>query len=627
MMNMSLGILLATPFVGGILAYLGGKIHRWVRYTFAIIFSLITLIELFFYYNASVNSFVWGKLFGSILVLRINPISWLFAFIVTGISLLVVLFSVNDVENHEGLDFYYLELLFVEGAMLGITLAGDLLTFFLFWEMMSWTSYILIIQGGRKSITAGYKYIIMSIIGAYSMLTAIGMIFGRAHSFVFSNVASALQKSSPAFIIWFFILFGVGLLVKAAVMPLHTWLPDAHSEAPSPVSPLLSGVLIKMGAYGLFILFYGFLSVQLIGKLIPTILPVPLLLYIVQWLAAISIVLATFLAIMQEDAKRLLAYSSISQIGYVVLGLAMGSSLGVAGGLFHALNHAIFKSLLFFTIGAVIYRTGTRNMSELGGLIKRMPITFTGALIGIIALAGVPPLNGFVSKWMIYEALLQKKEVFLLIMAFVGSTGAFLYLYRFIHSVFLGQLPEKYKDVKEVPFLMQLPIWILSLLAIVYGIFPGLAMDVIARGEKFFGIAPVKYNLYGFPQGSAMGALKVVNISSVLIIAFVVVLALFFMLPRARKLSQYDTVASGQVITPETKYNYSYGFYMFFGRVVNPFFKWSADKMYEAWGRATKVFGDYMRRVYTGNLETYSSYIVVLITIIAFVILIGGRLW
>ncbi len=626
-MNMSLGVLLATPFVGGILAYLGGKIHRWVRYTFAILFSLLTLVELFFYYNTTVNSSVWGKLFGSLLVLRINPVAWLFAFIVTGISLLVIIFSVNDVEGHKGLDFYYLELLFVEGAMLGITLAGDLITFFMFWEMMSWTSYLLIIQGGKKSITAGYKYIIMSVIGAYSMFTAIAMIYGRAHSLVYANVANLLAKSSHPFTVWVMILLGVGLFVKAAIMPLHTWLPDAHSEAPSPVSPLLSGVLIKMGAYGLFILFYGFLSVQLIGNLIPTILPVPLILYIVQWLAAISIVLATFLAIMQEDAKRLLAYSSISQIGYVVLGLAMGSSLGVAGGLFHALNHAIFKSLLFFTIGAVIYRTGTRNMSELGGLIKKMPITFTGALFGIVALAGVPPLNGFVSKWMIYEALLQKKEVFLLIMAFIGSTGAFLYLYRFIHSVFLGQLPEKYNDVKEVPFLMQLPIWILSLLTIVYGLFPGLAMDIIAKGEKAFGINPVKYNLYGFPQGSTMGALRVVNISSILIIAFIVVLALFFMLPKTKKISQYDTYAAGQIVTPDTKYNYSYGFYMFFGRVISPIFKWSADKMYEAWARATKVFGDYMRRAYTGNLETYSSYIVVLITIIAFVIVIGGKLW
>ena len=626
-MNMSLGVLLATPFVGGILAYLGGKVHRWVRYTFAILFSLLTLIELFFYYNTSIDSFVWGKLFSSVLVLRINPISWLFAFIVTGISLLVIIFSINDVENHKGLDFYYLELLFVEGAMLGITLAGDLLTFFMFWEMMSWTSYLLIIQGGRESIKAGYKYIIMSIIGAYSMFIAMAMIYGKAHSLVFSNIAALLAKSSRPFTIWVMLLLGTGLFVKAAIMPLHTWLPDAHSEAPSPVSPLLSGVLIKMGAYGLFILFYGFLSVQLIGKLVPSFLPVPLLLYIVQWLAAISIVLATFLAIMQEDAKRLLAYSSISQIGYVVLGLAMGTSLGVAGGLFHALNHAIFKSLLFFTIGAVIYRTGTRNMSELGGLIKKMPITFTGALIGIIALAGVPPLNGFVSKWMIYEALLQKKEVFLLIMAFVGSTGAFLYLYRFIHSVFLGQLPEKYKDVKEVPFLMQIPIWTLSILAIVYGVFPGLAMNIIARGEKLFGIAPIRYNLYGFPQGSAMGALKVVNISSVLIIAFIVVLALFIMLPKSKKVSQYSTYAAGQVVTPEMKYDYSYGFYMFFGRVVNPFFKWSADKMYEAWARSVKVFGDYMRRVYTGNLETYGSYIVVLLTIVAFVILLGGRLW
>ncbi len=626
-MNMSLMILLLTPFTGALLSYLGGKIHRSVRYVFAILFSSLTLIELFFYYNKSVNHFILGRMFGSVMILQINPISWLFAFIVTSISLLAIIFSVNDMEGRRGLDFYYFELMVVEGAMLGITLAGDLLTFFFFWEMMSWTSYLLIIQGGKKSIKAGYKYIIMSVIGANSMLIAIAMVYGRIHTLVFRNVAMLLAASPHGFDIAIFALLAIGFFVKGAVMPLHTWLPDAHSEAPSPVSPILSGVLIKMGAYGLFVLLYVLFGVSLLSKLIPLRLPSPTIMYIIGWLAGISIVVSTFLAILQEDAKKLLAYSSISQIGYVVLGISIGTSLGIAGGLFHALNHAIFKSLLFFTVGAVIYRTGTRNLSELGGLIKKMPITFIGMLFGIIALAGVPPLNGFVSKWMIYEALLQKKEVFLLILALVGSTGSFLYDYRLIHSTFLGQLPEKFKDVKEVPFLMQFPIWILSLGTIIFGIWPGLAMNVIARGEKFFGITPIKYNLYGFPGGSGMGSLKVVNISSVFIAGFIVVYVIFALGAKARRISQYDNYAAGQIVTPETKYDYSFGFYMSFGRVVNPIFKWSADRIYLAWACSAKVFGDYVRRIYTGNLETYGSYIVVVVTIVAFLILLGGRIW
>ncbi len=628
-MNILLEIMLATPFIGGLLAFIGGKVHRWVRYAVAVTFSFLTLIEALVYYNATIKGVVWGSLFGSKLVLQTNPISWLFLFIVTAMSFLIVIFSIGDMEEDKiKLDSYYMQLLFVEGAMVGIVLAGDLITFFMFWEIMSWTSYFLIIYGGKKSVAAGYKYIIMSIIGAYSMFIAIAMLYVKAHSLVYADVATTLAHSSATFVVWTVVLLGIGFFVKAAVMPLHTWLPDAHSEAPSPVSPLLSGVLIKMGAYGLFIVLYGFLSVQLAGNIMPSVFSTPILLYIIQWLAALSIVLATFLAIMQEDAKRLLAYSSISQIGYVVLGIATGTSLGVAGGLFHALNHAIFKGLLFLAVGAVIYRTGTRNLSDLGGLVKKMPYTFTALLLGIIALAGVPPLNGFVSKWMIYEALLQKKEVFLLIMAFIGSTGAFLYVYRLIHSIFLGQLPKKYENVKDVPILMQFPIWVLAVLTIVFGIFPGLAMNVIVKGMKLFGFKPIAYTLFGFPQGTAMGALKVINISAVLVVAFVAAWVLFLILSKSRKVSQYDNYAAGQVVTPELKYNYSFGFYMSFGRVIKSILKLGIERIYNYWVDAAKVFGDYyMRRVYTGNLETYNSYIVIVVTIAAVAILLGGKLW
>ncbi len=628
-MNILLEILLATPFIGGLLAFVGGKIHKWVRFAVAVSFSFLTLIEAFVYYNATIKGVVWGSLFGSKLVLQINPVSWLFLFIVTSVSFLIVLFSIGDMEEDKmKLDSYYMQLLFVEGAMIGIVLAGDLITFFMFWEIMSWTSYFLIVYGGKKSVAAGYKYIIMSIIGAYAMFIAIAMLYVKAHSLVYADVANVLAHSSTTFVIWSVALLSVGFFVKAAVMPLHTWLPDAHSEAPSPVSPLLSGVLIKMGAYGLFVVLYGLLTVQFASNIMPSVFSTPILLYIIQWLAALSIVLATFLAIMQEDAKRLLAYSSISQIGYVVLGIATGTSLGVAGGLFHALNHAIFKGMLFLAVGAVIYRTGTRNLSDLGGLVKKMPFTFTVLLFGIIALAGVPPLNGFVSKWMIYEALLQKKEVFLLIMAFIGSTGAFLYVYRLIHSIFLGQLPKKYENIKDVPILMQVPMWSLAILTIVLGIFPGLAMNVIVKGMKLFGFSPIAYNLFGFPQGTAMGSLEVINIAAVLMIAFVFAWVFFMLFSKSRKVSQYDNYAAGQIVTPELKYNYSFGFYMSFGRVIKPLLRLSIEKVYNYWVNAAKVLGDYyMRKVYTGNLETYNSYIVIVVTIAAAVILFGGKLW
>ncbi|MGC9125159.1 MAG: proton-conducting transporter membrane subunit, partial [Caldisericaceae bacterium] len=496
-MNFSLLTLLFTPFVGGVLTYLGGLINKSVRFAFAILFSILTVVIASGYYASKIDSLVYGRIFGSLLVFQMNPISWLLLIVISTIFLMSVLFSVPEMEDLKNVNAYYLELLLLEGSMIGIVLAGDVLTFFVFWEMMSWLSYFLIIKGTEDSKEAGYKYIIMSLIGANSALIGLVLIYLKAQSFVFANVSLKLSSQSPAFIISIFVLFAVNFLIKAAVMPLHTWLPDAHSEAPTPVSAILSGVLVKLGVYGLFIFTFIIFGANLFKGIMPSIFGDSIILVILQWMAGLSILFGTFLAILQEDAKRILAYSTIAQVGYVVLGLSLNSTLGIAGGLLQLVNHAIFKALLFFVVGAVMYRTGTKNLSELGGLIKKMPVSFIAMLLGIIALAGIPPLNGFASKWMIYQALLEKKSVLLLTIALIGGTGSFLYVYRLIHSVFLGSLPEKYNDVKEVPVLMQIPMILLALLTIVFGVFPGIPLTAVAKVEQFIGMNPVQFTLTG----------------------------------------------------------------------------------------------------------------------------------
>jgi NADH-quinone oxidoreductase subunit M len=626
-MSVSLVALLLAPFAGGVLVYLGGLIHRTVRFAVAVLVSLLMPVLIAGYYGSGTVSLVYGRLFSSSLVLQMNPLTWLLAIVITAIFLMSVLFSIPEMEETAHVNAYYLELLFLEGAMLGIVLAGDLFTFFVFWEMMSWTSYFLVIKGTSESSNAGYKYILMSLVGANAALVALALVYLKAHSFVFADVSGWLALQSPAFVVSVFVLFAINFLIKAAVMPLHTWLPDAHSEAPSPVSAILSGVLVKVGVYGLFMFAFVIFGMNLFSRMMPSLFGDSLILVVLQWMAGLSILFGTFLAILQEDAKRILAYSTIAQVGYIVLGLSLNSTLGVAGGLLQLVNHAIFKSLLFFVVGGVMFRTGTKNLSELGGLIKKMPLSFISMLLAIIALAGIPPLNGFTSKWMIYEALIQKKSVLLLTIALIGGTGSFLYVYRLIHSVFLGSLPEKYDNVKEVPFLMQIPLVLLSLLIILFGLFPGIPLAAIAKVQVFIGMAPVQFTLSGFPAGTGLSTLNVVKISATLAGAFAFAYLLFLLLPKARRISQYDTYAAGQVVTRDTKYNYSFGFYSFFRDVMNPIFKWSADKIYLAVTRFLHVLGDHIRRVYTGDLETYVSYIVVIMAVIAGVVLLGGRIW
>lgn len=626
-MNVSLLTLLLAPFAAGVVVYLGGLVHKAVRSAIALLFAVLMVVLVAGAYGSGVERLVYGRLFNSSLALKMNPLSWLLAIVIVTIFLMSILFSIPEMEETPHVNAYYLELLFLEGAMLGIVLAGDLLTFFIFWEMMSWISYFLVIKGTRESSNAGYKYILMSLAGANAALVALVLVYLKAQSFVFADVSAALSVQSPAFIVSVFVLFAANFLIKAAVMPVHTWLPDAHSEAPGPVSAILSGVLVKVGVYGLFTFAFVLFGMNLFSRIMPSFFGDSMILVVLQWMAGLSILFGTFLAILQEDAKRILAYSTIAQVGYIVLGLSLNSTLGVAGGLLQLVNHAIFKSLLFLVVAGVMYRTRTKNLSELGGLIKKMPLSFISMLLGIIALAGIPPLNGFTSKWMIYEALIQKHSVLLLTIALIGGTGSFLYVYRFIHSVFLGSLPEKYEHVKEVPFLMQIPLVLLSLLTIVFGLFPGIPLAAVAKVQVFIGMAPIRFTLTGFPAGTGLSTLNVVNISGTLVGAFAFAYVLFLLLPKARRISQYDTYAAGQVITKETKYNYSFGFYSFFRDVMNPIFKWSADKIYLSMTRFLGVLGDHVRRVYTGDLETYVSYIVVIMATIAGVVLLGGRIW
>jgi len=626
-MNFSLLTLLISPFVGGILVYLGGLIHKGVRFTFAILFSILIIVLAAGYYGSNISSLVYGRLFGSLLLFQMNPLTWLLAVVISTIFLMSIIFSIPEMEELNNVNAYYLELLFLEGSMLGVVLAGDLFTFFVFWEMMSWLSYFLVIKGTEKSKDAGYKYIIMSLVGANSALVALVLVYLKTQSFVFSNVSSMLSSQSPIFIISVFVLFAINFLIKAAVMPLHIWLPDAHSEAPSPVSAILSGVLVKVGVYGLFVFAFILFGTSLFDRIMPGLFGDSLIPVILQWMAGLSILFGTFLAILQEDAKRILAYSTIAQVGYIVLGLSLNTTLGVAGGLLQLVNHAIFKALLFFVVGAIMYRTGTKNLSELGGLIKKMPVSFVAMLLGIIALAGIPPLNGFASKWMIYQALIEKKSVLLLTIALIGGTGSFLYVYRLIHSIFLGSLPEKYDNVKEVPFFMQIPMILLALFTIIFGLFPGIPLTAIAKIQQFIGMQPIQFTLTGFPQGTGLSTINIVNISGTLVIAFAVSLLFFLSLPKARKVSQYDNYAAGQIVTKDTKYNYSFGFYSFFRDVMNPIFKWSADTIYNEFARFARVLGDHIRRVYTGDLETYVSYIVVIMTVIFAFVVLGGRIW
>jgi formate hydrogenlyase subunit 3/multisubunit Na+/H+ antiporter MnhD subunit len=611
---MSLELLLIVALGGALLNYLLGKISRKVRDSFAVFISSVLVIIVACFYGKNIEKAFYFGFFGLPLVLRINMLSWFFALAITSLSTLSIIFSLSYMKDRERSDFYYLMMLVVNAAMLGIVFSGDLISFFIFWEVMSWSTFLLISYNRGPALAAGMKYIIMSIIGSIAMLVGILSFYVSFDTLVISQIGSEITSASSSYIFFVLIIFGIAFGIKNAVMPLHTWLPDSYAEAPSPFTAVLSGMLTRMGIYGFVLFMYVIVGAARTLNLGPGILKFH---YILAWLGAITIVIPTFIAMLQNDAKQLLAWHGIGQGGYMILGIAFGTSLGLAGGIFHTLNHAIYIVLLFMSVGAVQYGTnGERDLNSLGGLIKKMPVAFIGALLGISGLIGMPLTNGFVSKWLIYKTLILKGSPFLAFAALIGTWGTILSVYKFLHNIFLGQLPEKYKDVQKSPFSMQLPIIVLSLAILVFGILPGIPLKAINAIITSFGFQSLNVTLWGI--SSETGTLNTINIFSAVLVAGIIVWAIFRLGAKSAPVRQDDSYAAGAYI-PKDKYHYTVDFYDPLYRMIKPFLRDVIDEFYYWIGSSVQNLSNSIRRLYAGDVGYYVMYIILFLAFLIFV--------
>jgi len=396
----------------------------------------------------------------------------------------------------------YLSLfLLMVAGMNGVVLSGDLFNLFVFLEIASLASYALVGFGcEHEELEASFKYMVLGSIGSIFVLFAVALVYGNTGTLNMAYASRAIQSTglNPG-LAFALCLFIVGFGLKAALVPFHAWLPDAHPSAPAPISAMLSGIIIKtLGVYALArVVFNVFgVSVQL-GWLLVI-------------LALLSMVAGAFLAIGQWDFKRLLAYSSISQLGYVVLGLGLGgliiaqkrhphweawASLAILGGLFHLVNHAVYKSLLFLTSGSVQMSTGTREMREMGGLAERMPVTRTTCTVASAAIVGIPPFSGFWSKLILVWAAIGAHFYWVAaIIVFVSLCTLIMYL-KVQRYVFLGELPDNLQQIKEGSSSMLVPMIVLACLCVFMGLLvlvPALkenildpAVQVLTDGIKY----------------------------------------------------------------------------------------------------------------------------------------------
>lgn len=412
-------------------------------------------------------------------------------------SLLIILYSLGFMRGKPGLVRYYSYMILTLVASLGVVFSNHLILFMVFWGFLALLLYLLIGFGEKKrtSSTAKKTFIIIGAADAL-MLLGVALVWKITGSFQMDKMSIALS-SKPA--IWAYLCFAAGAFAKAGVMPLHTWIPDTAEDAPTPVTAYLPASLDKL--LGIYFLARISLNMFQMNAAMNTML---------MAVGSFTIIAAVMMALVQHDLKRLLGYHAVSQVGYMVLGIGTGNPIGIAGGLFHMLNHAIYKSCLFLSSGSVEKTAGTTKLEKLGGFAKIMPISFVTFLVAAFAISGVPPFNGFASKWMIYQGVIEVGKsggylwVIWLVAALFGSVLTLASFMKLIHAVFLGRPSDETRvlkhKAKEVGPSMWIPQVILAALCIVFGVFayriplkmfilPSLGYDLVFSGIWNAGLA------------------------------------------------------------------------------------------------------------------------------------------
>jgi len=402
------------------------------------------------------------------LLLTAAPLGSFILMFAMGFGVLITLYSLKSRAGIERANEYYGSLLLAIGGSAGILLSDHLLLLLIFWEIVTASLYILISTGGKNAGYAATKSFAMIGASDAGFLLGIGMVWALSRTFVMSDIALPTTSALP---IIAFLLLMLAAVTKAGAMPLHTWLPASGEYAPASVMALLPAALDKLlGIYllvrivtGLFVLEPGPLTVVL------------------AVIGAATIVIAVMIAMVQHNLRKLLSYHAVSQVGYMVLGIATMTPVGIAGGIFHMLNNAIYKSCLFLCGGAVEEATGTTELDQLGGLGRKMPLTFTACLIAALSISGIPPLNGFASKWMVYQGIVQMGTTgsgaghslwpLWLVAAMFGSALTLASFVKILHSIFLSRLPDRLKNVKEVTPLQTFPMLVLAFFCVFFGVF------------------------------------------------------------------------------------------------------------------------------------------------------------
>ncbi|UCB55744.1 MAG: NADH-quinone oxidoreductase subunit F [Thiotrichales bacterium] len=535
---------------------------------------------------------------------ELTGINQLFSYLLVAGGLLISIATIyrNDVRN----GFYPL-LAVLLLSLAALLRASTTLEFFFSWELMTLSSYLLITLA-RAGIKPALAYLLFSLGSAYFIFAGFAAAFASTGSILLADLGNV---SSPGLV---FSLLAAGFVIKMGGFGVHIWLPDAYAEADDDFTAMLSAVVSKAGIFGLVIIAAQ-LGIRSDIGLDPA--------YVLGWIGILTATFGALMAVFQEDIKRLVAYSSMGQLGYIVTGVALMSHLGWVSALYLTVNHFLFKGILFLSIAGIVLRTNERLMYKMGGLIKNMPVTFVFTMIAIIAMSGVPPLTGFGGKWMLFNALMEKGWYWIAALAFFSSAVAFLYMFRLLQTVFLGQRKLEHAKLREAPAILLVPQVVMIAAIMAISAYPKLLLDPlsaainpwIANTLVWDGFALQTH--YGYWNAPLIMAI----VGGVWMVPLIILL-LVSLTMKIQKVEQFNIVYAAERPHRPEDTHFAYNFFAHYDRAIGFLVRPRATAFWNAVIEWSHTLGSSLRVFYNGNGQTYALFI--LMYFVAMVLFNGG---
>jgi multicomponent Na+:H+ antiporter subunit D len=448
---------------------------------YSVHFALITLDGQVISYAAGGWDAPWG------IEVVINPLSAFMLVVISFVCLLILIYSLSSLEwelPEKGIGWYYTIFLLLVASMMGMAITNDLFNMYVFIEVTGIAACALVLaKGGRMATEASFKYLLLATVGSGFVLTGIALIYLITGHLNIPYVAAEFARSYTQYpyLIWTVLsFFLVGFGIKSALFPLHVWLPDAHSSAPTTSSAVLSGLVVKAYIVALVKFYFLIFGFELLDQIF--------IRHMILVMATSAILGGSMFAFVQLNLKRRLAYSSVAQIGYIFLGIGLGSPIGLAAGILHIFNHAVMKSLLFMAAGAIYRQTGEKNVNHLQGVGYKMPITMGAFTIAAFSMVGLPLFSGFISKWWLAQGSIQAgMPIFVGLIILSGLLNASYFLPIVWQAFFVldGAEPKTF-TIDKIPFSMTFSMVVLALAVIYFGIKPDFPLDLATKAVGVF---------------------------------------------------------------------------------------------------------------------------------------------